>query len=69
MSKAEKTLNQKAAITKHASEIYSQMAGKLPVTAQNLQGVRMHMETAIEHAELFHEILAEKGYDGGDRNE
>lgn len=57
----------KAAIAKHASDIFTRMPGKLALTDANAPGNKELAERAIALAEYFHEVLTSKGYDGGDR--
>lgn len=59
----------KKAIIKHAEKLYNSMPNKQPVTDQNIAGIRTNMHTAIELAEMFHEVLALKGYDSALREE
>lgn len=57
----------KAAIARHATEIYNTLPGKEPVTDQNIMGIREKMQRAIDLAELFHEVLSTRGYDPAER--
>ncbi len=59
----------KKAIVAHAERIFNTMPNKQAVTDQNISGIRANMNTAIELAELFHEILGQRGYDGSIREE
>lgn len=62
-----RTADEKAAIAKHATQLFTNMPGKLPLTNMNAKGNRELAERAIELAEYFHDVLTEKGYDGGSR--
>lgn len=61
------SIKEKAAIAKHASDILCAITDGQPITDFTIRGHRTKCETAIELAELFHQILKERGYDGGDR--
>lgn len=62
-----KTTEEKSAIARHATQLFTAMPGKLPLTNMNAKGNRELAERAIELAEYFHDVLTEKGYDGGSR--
>ena len=62
-----RSADEKAAIAKHATQLFTTMPGKLPLTDMNAKGNRELAERAIELAEYFHDVLTEKGYDGGNR--
>jgi len=59
----------KKAIINHAERIYNTMPNKQPVTNSNIAGIRSNMITAIELAQMFHEVLALNGLDGSLREE
>jgi hypothetical protein len=59
----------KKAIARHATEIYNTLPGKDAVTDQNVAGIREKMQRSIDLAELFHDILSQRGYDPDSRYE
>lgn len=61
------TTEERAAIARHATAIYTAMPGKLPLTDTNKAGNLELAERAIDLAEYFHKVLELRGYDGGNR--
>jgi hypothetical protein len=57
------TIAEKTAIVKHAKEIFVRLCLTEPLLVTNAKAHSLKAETSLELAELFHNVITERGYE------